>query len=68
VGVLVTLVGTLRWVVIAGYSLLGWTLGHDGDTPGEFVVMVVIGVSVLWYLVLADWILHGRPPIDREQP
>jgi hypothetical protein len=58
--------GGLRWVAIWCYALTSYGLCHDGTSPGEFGLLLVLGAILLPFLVLADWIARGAPQVDAD--
>lgn len=49
----------VRVAIVAVYALIGGGLTPGGITPGEFVLLVVLGVISFIAIVVADWVNDG---------
>lgn len=55
----------LRWLIVAVYTLMGWSACHDGTSAGDLAVMLVFGAIFLVLVVAVGWILDGPGQLDR---
>lgn len=62
----VVMVAVVRWLAGLIYAAMCWAMCHDGTSPSDVTVLLVVGVSVVVLVTSLGWILEGPGQVDRE--